>query len=228
MIIIDKSDDMIFIVTSIRKVMLKARIQCETFLSEHCIKSSFRGISMSKFHCVCSSSIKYCVYSEKISSDTENLIALVLIDKQEQKNSQRPKRIRMHIFRTSVNCQIPRLSSNECYIIHFYILITYGHIFFIERNCSFFMSIIFCSSVVLVWSFNTRVVYNFITKEVSFLFCRFWKPGVRNELKYLSLWNSKSESYLFQTGQNFAAHKTLVWSKYIWRTATATIYFKKE
>ena len=80
MIIIDNSDDVIFIATSIRKVMLKARIHCETFLSEHFMKSSFRGISMSKFHCVCSSSVKYCVYREKISSDSRNLIALVLID----------------------------------------------------------------------------------------------------------------------------------------------------
>ena len=32
--------------------------------------------------------------------------------------------------------------------------------FFIVRNRSFFMDIIFCSSVVLVWTFNTRSVYN--------------------------------------------------------------------
>ena len=57
---------------------------------------------------------------------------------------------------------------------------------FYVRNCSFCMGIIFCSNVALVWTSNTRSVYNFITKEsnipvnlvqffndVSFLFCRF-------------------------------------------------------
>ena len=34
----------------------------------------------SKFHCVCFSSIKKCVCREKVSSDTDNLIALVLIN----------------------------------------------------------------------------------------------------------------------------------------------------
>ena len=63
-----------------------------------------------------------------------------------------------------------------------------------------FMGIIFCSSVALVWAFNTRCVYNFITKEanipvnlvpffndVSFLFCSFLKSGVKNELKSIFL-----------------------------------------
>ena len=111
-----------------------------------------------------------------------------------------------------------------------------GHIFFIVRNCSFFMGIIFCSNTALVWAFNTRGVYNFITKEanipvnlvpffndISFLFCRLLKSGVTNELKSLFLWKSKkNESCLFQTGQNFAAHKTLVWSTYVWRIAIGT------
>ena len=60
------------------------------------------------------------------------------------------------------------------------------------------MGSIFCSSVVLGWTFNTRGVYNFITKKanipvslvlffyvVSFLSCRFLKSGVTNELKSL-------------------------------------------
>ena len=113
--------------------------------------------------------------------------------------------------------------------------------FLTVRNCSFFMGIIFCSSVALVWTFNTWGVYNFITKEanilvnlvpffndVLFLLCRFLKSGVMNELKSLFLWKSKKVSYLFQTGQNAAARKTLVWSTYVWRTATVTICFKKE
>ena len=104
------------------------------------------------------------------------------------------------------------------------------------------MGIIFCSSVALVWTFNTRGVYNFITKEanipvnlvpffkdVSFLFCRFLKSGVTNKAKKsFSLKEQKIHNYLFQTGQNFAAHKTLVWSVYVWRTATTRIFFKKE
>ena len=113
--------------------------------------------------------------------------------------------------------------------------------FFIARNCSFFMRIIFCSSVALVWTFNTSGVYNFITKEANipvnlvpfvndvflFLFFCFITSGVTNELKSIFLWKQKSHSYLFETRQNFAAHKTLVWSTYVLRIATATIFSKK-
>ena len=38
----------------------------------------------------------------------------------------------------------------------------------------------------------------------------------------------KNQSYLIQTRKDFAAHKTLVWLAYEWRTATTTIFFKKE
>ena len=77
-------------------------------------------------------------------------------------------------------------------------------------NCPFFMGIIFSSSVVLVSPFNTRGVYNFITKRaiilvnlvplfsgVSFLFCRFLKSRVTNELKSLFLWKSRKVRGLF-------------------------------
>ena len=77
--------------------------------------------------------------------------------------------------------------------------------FLIGRNYLFFMGIIFCSSVALVLTFNTRGAYNFITKkanisvnlvpffsDVWFLFCRFLKSGVMNELKSLSLVKSKT------------------------------------
>ena len=40
--------------------------------------------------------------------------------------------------------------------------------FIIVRNCSFLAGIIFCSSVVLVRTFNTKGVYNFITTEANF------------------------------------------------------------
>ena len=82
--------------------------------------------------------------------------------------------------------------------------------FFIVRNCSFFMGIIVCSSVTLVWTFNARGLYNFITKEtnipvnlillfndVSFLFCRFLKSGVTYELKSLFLWESKKSRLIY-------------------------------
>ena len=113
--------------------------------------------------------------------------------------------------------------------------------FFIVRNCSFLMGIIFCSCVALVWTFNTRSVYDFITKEqnipvnlvllfndVSFLFCRFLKSGVMNELKILLLWKSKKVRVIYSKQDNVAAHKTLVWSTYVWRTATAAIFSKIE
>ena len=37
----------------------------------------------------------------------------------------------------------------------------------IARKCSIFMGRIFCSSIVLVWTFNTRGVYNFIIKKAN-------------------------------------------------------------
>ena len=40
--------------------------------------------------------------------------------------------------------------------------------------------------------------------------------------------SKKLKSYLLQTGQNVADHKTLVWSTYVWRNATATIFFEKK
>ena len=95
--------------------------------------------------------------------------------------------------------------------------------------------------VTLVWTFNTRGAYNFITKEasiplnlvqffneVSLLFYRFLKSGETNELKSIFLWESKEvKSYLFQTGQNFAANKTLFWSAYVWRTASAISFVEQ-
>ena len=82
--------------------------------------------------------------------------------------------------------------------------------FWIVRNGLFFMGIIFCSSVVLVWTFNARAVHNFITKkanisvnlvsffnDVSFLFCCFLKGGVTNELKSLFLFKSKKSRVIY-------------------------------
>ena len=118
-----------------------------------------------------------------------------------------------------------------------------GHVFFVFFWLNEIAHFLWVSSfaLALVWTFSTRGVYNFITKQtnisvnlapffndVSFLFCCFLKSRVTNELKSLFLWKSKKVSYLFQTGQNFAAHKTLVWSIYVLRTSAATIFFKKS
>ena len=114
--------------------------------------------------------------------------------------------------------------------------------FFIVRNSSFFMGIIFCSSIALVWTFNTRGVYNFITKEANIPvnLVLFFKWCLVPILSLIKIWSNEwakksfslkeqtSQSYLFQIGQNFAAHKTLVWSTYVLRTATATIFLKKS
>ena len=83
-------------------------------------------------------------------------------------------------------------------------------VFFIALNCSFFMSIIFCSSIALVWTFNSRGVYNFITKEANILvnlvlffndvwfpFCRFLKYGVTDELKSLLSWKCKNVRVIY-------------------------------
>ena len=45
--------------------------------------------------------------------------------------------------------------------------------------------------------------------------------------KSFSLKEQITQSYLFQTGQSFTAHKMLVWLTYVWRTATAT-FFKER
>ena len=76
--------------------------------------------------------------------------------------------------------------------------------FLIVRNCSFSMGSIFCSSVALIWTFNTRVFYNFVTKKanipvnlvpffngVLFLLCHYLLSGVTNELKSLLFWKSE-------------------------------------
>ena len=66
----------------LEKTYFKAKILCETFLSEHFVKYWLKGISwntftlLSKFRCLRFLSIKNCFYKEKISSDSENLTAL--------------------------------------------------------------------------------------------------------------------------------------------------------
>ena len=92
---------------------------------------------------------------------------------------------------------------------------------FIVRNSAFFMGIIFCSSFALIWTFNAKGVYNCITKEVnisvnlvpffndvSFLFCRFLKSGVMNELKSIFLWKRKKVIVIYSK-----QGKTLLFTK---------------
>ena len=84
------------------------------------------------------------------------------------------------------------------------------------------MGTIFCSSVALVWTFNTKGVYNFITKEpnISVNLVPFFVVVLFQFYRFLKIWSTewaeksfsvkeqKHHRYLFQTGQNFAAHKT--------------------
>ena len=111
--------------------------------------------------------------------------------------------------------------------------------FFIVQHCSLFMGIIFCSSVALVWIFNARSDHNFITNEpnipvnlvpffndASFLFCRFLKSEVTNELKSIFLWKSKKVSVIYS--KQCKTLLLIAWSTYIWRTTTATIKRKKR
>ena len=58
--------------------------------------------------------------------------------------------------------------SSHSLCIHKYHLITRKvHASFIVRNCSFSMGSIFCSSIAIVWNFNTRSIYSFNTKKVN-------------------------------------------------------------
>ena len=113
----------------------------------------------------------------------------------------------------------------------------------IARNRSFFMGSIFYSNVVLVWTFNTRSVYNLIMKKKNqkknkkknrkfgsilqwYLFPILWLFKIySNEWakKSFSLKWKKSQSYLFKTGQKFVVKKP-DWSAYVWRTATGTFF----
>ena len=112
---------------------------------------------------------------------------------------------------------------------------SYGDVFFIVRNCSFFMRIIFSSSVVLVWTFNTTGVYNFITRNSS-KFVSVFQWFLVPILSLLKVWSNEwaKKSFLLKSKrvgvihskQNKAVGKTLVLSPYVWRTDTAT--FKKR
>ena len=86
---------------------------------------------------------------------------------------------------------------------------------FIVRNNAFFMGIMFCSSTVLVWTFNPRSVYNFITKKANipvklvpffngifFLFCHFIKSWVTNVLKSIFLSKSKKIRVIYSKQDN--------------------------
>ena len=86
----------------------------------------------------------------------------------------------------------------------------HAFVFFIVQHCSFFMGIIFCTSIDVIWTSNSRGVYNFITKKANilvklvpffngalFVFCRFLKSGVTNELKSLFFLKSKKSRVIY-------------------------------
>ena len=69
--------------------------------------------------------------------------------------------------------------------------------FFVVRSCSFFRTIIFCSNVVLVWTFNARIVYSFITNKANipvnlvpfFNGSSFLSFGLKSMFFWSSFWN---------------------------------------
>ena len=118
-----------------------------------------------------------------------------------------------------------------------------GHIFFYCTELFLFfygqhLLLYRCSS----WTVNTRGVYNFITKKAKnsskfgsvlqwclvpmLLLLKVWS-NLRPKTSFF-LKEQKSQGYLFKTGPNFAVVKTLVWSAYVWRSATAKFFYKKE
>ena len=98
----------------------------------------------------------------------------------------------------------------------------------------------FCSSAVLVQTFNATDAYNFITKEanipvnlvplfngVSFLFCCFLKSGVTNKLK--SIFKEQKVRVIYsKQDKNSAVVRTLGWSVYEWMATTPTFVLRKE
>ena len=117
----------------------------------------------------------------------------------------------------------------------------HGHVFFgLYGIVHFWWASSFALALLsLVWTFNTKVVYHQKSKYSS-KFGSVLQWRLVPILSLLKVWSNKwakksfsvkeqkSQSYLFQTEQNFTAHKTLVWSTYVWNTAIATIFFKKE
>ena len=114
-------------------------------------------------------------------------------------------------------------------------------LFFDCMELFIFIGIIFCSRVVLVFTFNNRGGYNFVNKKAnSSKFGSVLQWCLVPILSLLKVWNygwakkslpvkeEKSHGHLFKTGQNFGVGKTLVWLAYLWRTATATFFSKKK
>ena len=103
----------------------------------------------------------------------------------------------------------------------------------IVRNCSFCMGIIFYSSVVfIILSPKSKYSCNFgsvlqwcLVPTLSLL--KVWSNEWTKKY-FCSFKEHKIQSYLFQTGQDFAAHKTLVWSTYVWRAAAATFLLRNS
>ena len=86
--------------------------------------------------------------------------------------------------------------------------------FFVVRSCSFFRTIIFCSNVVLVWTFNARIVYSFITNKANipvnlvpfFNGSSFLSFGLKSMFFYTSLvvWIIFFTSFIYWTNKSLA------------------------
>ena len=120
------------------------------------------------------------------------------------KKSTLDHRHRFEAYAKNVRENVTKVLLKNCYVSTV--------MFFIVGNCLFLVGIIFFSSIVLVWTFNTRGVYNLIMKKANipvdlillfngalFPFCYFLESGVTNELKSLFLLNNKKVRVVYST-----------------------------
>ena len=118
-----------------------------------------------------------------------------------------------------------------------------GHVFFGFFWLNEIAHFLWVSSfaLALVWTFNTRGVYNFITKQtnisvnlapffndVSFLFCCFLKSRVTNELKSLFLWKSKKELFIPNRAKTLLLIKRKFGQHIMYGDRYSYNFFKKE
>ena len=118
-----------------------------------------------------------------------------------------------------------------------------GHVFFGFFWLNEIAHFLWVSSfaLALVWTFSTRGVYNFITKQtnisvnlapffndVSFLFCCFLKSRVTNELKSLFLWKSKKELFIPNRAKTLLLIKRKFGQHIMYGDRYSYNFFKKE
>ena len=118
-----------------------------------------------------------------------------------------------------------------------------GHVFFVFFWLNEIAHFLWVSSfaLALVWTFSTRGVYNFITKQtnisvnlapffndVSFLFCCFLKSRVTNELKSLFLWKSKKKLFIPNRAKTLLLIKRKFGQHIMYGDRYSYNFFKKE